>query len=410
MTLEAIIIRADGVLTDLDELRRAALNRMISDAGFAWQCDRATYATSLKFGAPQQRMISFFMPRLGYQRASGDAEQLASAMVRRMASILSEMLQTAALTTRPGMRDLIVAAKAEGLRLVLATPLPPADAECIANATLGQDGRSRFDVIITAPPTATDLPLDKVYAQVLEKLGIPADHCLVLECKSQGLEAAASVGLRTLVFRSAFASDTPLDKAVFVADDVPALIGLTRNSRLDPFTGQQRSELIAALQRLHAGHSGPEGSSDRSSLLKVSNILQSKGSAVKSITAAASMRELSQQLSTEAIGAMVVVSESGQLAGIISERDVARGVAQYGAALPGLPVSSLMTTAVITCAPGDSIANISKIMTQRRIRHLPVVERGDLVGLVSIGDVLKYRLDEVQYEANVLRDYALAKR
>ena len=410
MTLKALIIRADGVLAETDELRRAALNRMISDAGFAWQCDRASYAASLKFGTTSQRMIAFVMPRLGYQRASADVDHLAAAMVRRKASIFSELLQSARLSPRPGVRDLIIAAKAEGLRLAIATSLPSADALRIAQSALGADGCGRLDVIAAPEAGVSGTPLADVYALALEKLGLPAAECLVLDCKPQGLAAATAAGLRTVVIRSSYASDDPLNQAVFVADDVPALIGLTGNSRLDPFTSQQRADLVTALQRLHAGHSGPEGGSERSSVMKVSAILQSKGSSVKTITAGASVRELSQRLKFDAVGAMVVLSDGGRLAGIISERDVARGLADHGAALPSLPVSELMTTGVVTCGPDDSIASISKIMTQRRIRHLPVLEDGELVGMVSIGDVLKYRLDEIQLEANVLRDYALAKR
>ena len=144
--------------------------------------------------------------------------------------------------------------------------------------------------------------------------------------------------------------------------------------------------------------------------MKVATLLQAKGPAVKTILVGASIRELSQRLKTEAVGAMVVLSDGGRLAGIISERDVARALAEHGAALPGLAVSALMTKGVVTCTPADSIANMSKIMTQRRIRHLPVLDGDKLVGVVSIGDVLKYRLDEVQLEATVLRDLALAKR
>ncbi len=411
MTLRALIIRADGVLADVDELRRTALNRMIADAGFAWQCDRATYAKSLKFGSTRQRMVSFFMPRLGYQRSSADVEHLAAAMVRRKATILSELLQSAPLAARPGIRDLIVAAKAEGLRLALATALQSCDATRIAEAALGFEGSGRLEVDVIAAPESGlgTVPLETIYASALEELDVPANECLVLECKPQGLAAATAAGLRAVVIRSVYAADDGLEQAVFVADDVPALIGLTGNSRLDPFTSQNRADVVAALQRLHAGHNGPEGGSERSSVMKVATILQTKGSSVKTITATASVRELSQRLKTDAVGAMVVVSDGGRLAGIISERDVARGLSEHGAALPSLPVSELMTKGVVTCAPDDSIANISKIMTQRRIRHLPVLQGGELVGLVSIGDVLKYRLDEVQLEANVLRDYAIAK-
>jgi CBS domain-containing protein/beta-phosphoglucomutase-like phosphatase (HAD superfamily) len=410
VTLKALIIRADGVLADVDELRRAALNRMISDAGFTWQCDRATYVTSLKFGSTTQRMVSFIMPRLGYQRSSPDVEHLAAAMVRRKLSIFSEMLQEAELSARPGMRDLVLAAKAEGLRLALASTMPSADAIRIAEATLGAEGYRRFDATSAPQDARFDMPLEAVYRQAREQLGVAAGECMVVDCRPYGLSAATAAGLRALVIRSAYCGDDPLDQAVFVADDVPALIGLTGNSRLDPLSTEQRAELIAALQRLHAGHRGPEGDNESRSVMKVANILQAKGSSVKTIPASASVRELSQRLKADAVGAMVVVTDGGRLAGIISERDVARGLAEHGAALPGLAVSQLMTKTVVTCVPEDSIAGISKIMTQRRIRHLPVLVNGELAGLVSIGDVVKFRMDEMQLEANVLRDYAIAKR
>jgi CBS domain-containing protein len=107
---------------------------------------------------------------------------------------------------------------------------------------------------------------------------------------------------------------------------------------------------------------------------------------------------------------MVVKDAKGALRGIISERDLARGLAEFGNDLPSMPVSALMTVTVITCAPDDTVATVAKVMTQRRIRHLPVVVNGNLTGLISIGDVLKHRLDEVQLEANVLRDFALARK
>ena len=142
----------------------------------------------------------------------------------------------------------------------------------------------------------------------------------------------------------------------------------------------------------------------------VSDILKAKGPAVKTIEANATMRALAQSLRVEAVGALIVKDATGALQGIISERDLARGIAEFGSDLPSMPVSALMTKAVITCAPEDSVAAVAKVMTQRRIRHLPVVADGALTGLISIGDVLKYRLDEVQLEANVLRDYAMLRK
>ena len=415
LTLKALIIRADGVLTDIDEMRRAALNQMIADAGFAWQCDRATFKSSLVSGPELQRMVNFFMPRLGYQRSSPDVDHLAAAMIRRRASIFSEMLQAALPRSRPGMRDLVMAAKAEGLRLALVSALPFEDALRLVSAALGTDGADRFDVIATPQNLSTegtpgDAAPEAVFARASLALGVPAGECLVLECDAQGLAAATAAGFRCMVIRSSYAGDDPLAAAVFVADDVTALIGVTGNSRLDPFTAGQRADLIATLQRFHAGHGDAGDGRERTSGMKVATLLQAKGPAVKTISVGASIRELSQRLKTDAVGAMVVLSDGGRLAGIISERDVARGLAEHGAALPGLAVSALMTKGVVTCTPADSIASISKIMTQRRIRHLPVLDGDDLVGVVSIGDVLKYRLDEVQLEATVLRDLALAKR
>ena len=96
--------------------------------------------------------------------------------------------------------------------------------------------------------------------------------------------------------------------------------------------------------------------------------------------------------------------------GIISERDLAYGLAAYGEKLPSMSVSELMTTVVIVCTPVDSIVEVMNVMTQRRIRHLPVKDGEQLIGIISIGDVLKNRLGEMQLEANVLRDVAIARR
>ena len=144
--------------------------------------------------------------------------------------------------------------------------------------------------------------------------------------------------------------------------------------------------------------------------MRVSDILKTKGSAVKTIEANATMRALAHSLRTEAIGAMLVLDSSGGLQGIIAERDLARGIDEFGTDLPSMRVSQLMTRSVVTCAPDDSVAAVANVMTQRRIRHVPVVVNGAVVGLISIGDVLKHRLDEVQLEASVLRDVARSRR
>ena len=144
--------------------------------------------------------------------------------------------------------------------------------------------------------------------------------------------------------------------------------------------------------------------------MKVSDIIQAKGSVVKTIRPEASARELSVRLHADQIGAMVVSSDDRSIDGIVTERDLAYGLAAYGTELPMIAVSRIMTKAVLVCSPEDSITHVMKLMTQRRVRHLPVKEGNQLVGIISIGDVLKYRLDELELEANVMRDYAVAAR
>lgn len=142
----------------------------------------------------------------------------------------------------------------------------------------------------------------------------------------------------------------------------------------------------------------------------VGDILKGKGASVKMIGADATAAACAQRLSQERIGALVVSSDGRRVDGIISERDIAYALAKYGSELDRIPVADLMTKTVITCRPRDTIHDTMRVMTQRRVRHLPVEENGALVGIVTSGDVLKYRLEEVQLEAAVLRDAVIAAR
>lgn len=143
--------------------------------------------------------------------------------------------------------------------------------------------------------------------------------------------------------------------------------------------------------------------------MQVSQILKAKGSTVKTIRPDTPVRTVAQHLRNESVGVMVVTDDIGNLRGIISERDLARGMAELAEGVFSKTAADLMTAEVVTCAPEDLVAGVARVMTQRRIRHLPVMTGRKLVGLVSIGDVLKHRLDEVQLEANVLRDVAIAR-
>jgi CBS domain-containing protein len=137
----------------------------------------------------------------------------------------------------------------------------------------------------------------------------------------------------------------------------------------------------------------------------IAQILAGKGREVVSTRPEATITEVARLLKAKRIGAVVVTDEQGELCGIISERDLARGLADHGADLLQKRVGELMTTTVTTCAPEDGVDKLMQKMTEGRFRHLPVVEGGRLIGIISIGDVVKHRLQELEAETHLLQDY-----
>jgi CBS domain-containing protein len=144
--------------------------------------------------------------------------------------------------------------------------------------------------------------------------------------------------------------------------------------------------------------------------MSVAEILHHKGRQVSTIRTIDTVEAALGKLDHERIGALVVLDRWGKLAGMFSERDVIHALAQHGAAALTFEVHELMTPDVTTCAPEDRLDAVMQVMTAHRVRHLPVMEQGQLVGLVSIGDLVKYRLDEKEQEAAVLRDITRARR
>jgi CBS domain-containing protein len=143
-------------------------------------------------------------------------------------------------------------------------------------------------------------------------------------------------------------------------------------------------------------------------MMTVEQLLNTKGREVATIEPDATVALAAHRLRARGVGALVVSRGGGVIAGIISERDIVRGLAEHGRDLLDRRVSDLMTRSVTTCSPTDSVRDLMAVMTQRRIRHLPVAREGTLCGIVSIGDVVKNRLEEMQLETGVLRDAYLA--
>ena len=140
--------------------------------------------------------------------------------------------------------------------------------------------------------------------------------------------------------------------------------------------------------------------------MQISQLLRHKGREVATIAASESVRTALGVLAEKGIGALVVSSDGRHVEGIVSERDVARGLHEHGAGLLAEPVASLMTAQVHTCRPSASVHDLAQTMTDHRVRHVPVVDDdGALIGIVSIGDVVKARLDELESEQRHMVEY-----
>jgi CBS domain-containing protein len=143
--------------------------------------------------------------------------------------------------------------------------------------------------------------------------------------------------------------------------------------------------------------------------MSVEAILKTKGSNVFTVRLEHTISEAAALLTTKKVGVAVVCDAKGKLVGVLSERDIVKGISQYGKGALEMAVRNVMSSPVVTCAPGDSVKAIMEVMTERRIRHLPVVENDYLLGIVSIGDAVNFRLHEAQMEMNVLRDFAATR-
>jgi CBS domain-containing protein len=139
--------------------------------------------------------------------------------------------------------------------------------------------------------------------------------------------------------------------------------------------------------------------------VQVGQVLRRKGHDVITVDGAESVRGALSLLAERGIGALLVSADGRRIDGILSERDIARGLHERGADLLDEPVSSVMTAEVHTCVPTAGVHDLAQMMTDRRVRHVPVVDGDELIGIVSIGDVVKARLDELEDERRQLVDY-----
>jgi CBS domain-containing protein len=143
--------------------------------------------------------------------------------------------------------------------------------------------------------------------------------------------------------------------------------------------------------------------------MMIRTILKNKGDAVITISAFESVRDAMDTMVEHKIAALVLVS-GAEVIGVVSERDILQALSERGAAVLNAPVGHVATGPLVAVSPEETIKRVMHLMTHSHIRHLPVMENGQLVGIVSVGDIVKYRLEELEMESNVLRDLAVAVR
>ncbi|CAO3430928.1 CBS domain-containing protein [Azospirillum doebereinerae] len=139
--------------------------------------------------------------------------------------------------------------------------------------------------------------------------------------------------------------------------------------------------------------------------MHIAAVLKRKGNRIIAATQADTVAAIAQLLTEHRIGAVLVLEEDGRPAGILSERDIVRAIARDGAAALSRPAADLMTRELVTGQPTDTVADLMAVMTDRRIRHIPILEDGRIVGVISIGDVVKARIDDAELEVESLRGF-----
>lgn len=139
--------------------------------------------------------------------------------------------------------------------------------------------------------------------------------------------------------------------------------------------------------------------------MQVSVLLQTKGTEVHAVPPDVSVADVVEVLSRHRIGAVVVSADGRSIDGILSERDIVRALAEHGPAVVSRPAHAVMTTEVVTCQPDTTVEELMAVMTDRRMRHVPVLVHGELAGLVSIGDVVKDHIATLEHETRALHDY-----
>ncbi len=383
-------------------------NLAFSDAGFNWCWDKRTCIELFQRTRRDSRVATYAKEILGWN-ITKDSQCLFRVLERRRFTHLTALIENERLSINSFLLREAVAGAASDVQFVLFGPTACADLrlflddaarspELMADQVDQTKGLAALPVDVASDLSAADknsllIAMNEDWEWCRPELSLPS----IIVSQHQDFAAILERGKPASTNGSTSPKAT---RARRITHSEPEVLYALRemHGRI------RRSQAITIPLKLETRRKSGVGA------MLVADILKSKGSSVISINRDAGIAELAKKLRENTVGAMLVMSEDHDLQGIISERDISYGLAAHGEDIHKMSVKDLMTKTVITCKPTDTLASLEQIMTQRRIRHVPVKSDDRIVGIVSIGDVLKSRLSEVTLEANVLRDVAIASR
>lgn len=397
MMVSRLIVRLEGGFVQTADVFLRATNEALAEAGFSYVLNSEEFARAFGHDITKDRFLRFATSHLFPRKQTADLRTLFEVMYKRLRKIAIDLMWDQRMVAAVGAVEVVGATVRRGSESVLITRLPLPLAEKIVRDVTGGEFSDLFIRIVGEDKSGT-------VGAMKQAVHGAEGRVVVIETTPDGLVAAQAVEVPAVAVLGRGELDDGIFGACSVVDNLLELADGSDNAVGTQADGDQLLAGIEALLREDAALNSRE----RCIEMKVIDILRDKGHVVKSVNPTDTVQYLAHRLFQEKVGAMVVISQTGCVEGIVSERDLPRGLALHGQALLSMPVSNIMTRAIITCCPQDCLSRVAEIMTRRRIRHLPVSDRGQLVGLISIGDVLGSRLEEVKTEANVLRDHAEA--